>query len=399
MFNFKDMTIGKKVGLGFGLITLILMAVVLLTIQQVRTMEVITKRVVELRTPTAHASLMMLNGINHSLASLRGWILLGDPKFQTERSIAWEEQINPSLKLLHGLAPNWTNPENKIRLKSIEKEINHFKTVQKKIEDIAQTPENSPAQKILFNQAEPLEKSIVATVSKMIELGINNKITPQNKRQVEILANIETTTSLALERADEFLLSGKEEFKKESLENWKQNAEHMKALKKNKNNLSKEQLKSFESLQNELNQFGPLLAEIIRIRSGEEWNKANHWVKIDAAPVAFRIKELLNDMTTVQEELLENDVEEISSKTHFLIVLLVALFVSAALISGVLGANITRSISEPILDVCKLADELAHGSSRRKRLPVLSRNELGTLTQSFNQLLDRLQEEKSQNKN
>ena len=85
MFNFKDMTIGKKVGLGFGLITLILMAVVLLTIQQVRTMEIITKRVVELRTPTAHASLMMLNGINHSLASLRGWILLGDKKFKNRK--------------------------------------------------------------------------------------------------------------------------------------------------------------------------------------------------------------------------------------------------------------------------------------------------------------------------
>jgi len=88
MFNFRDMTIGKKVGLGFAVLTLILMGVVLLTIQQVRTMEVTTKRVVELRTPTAHASLMMLNGMNHSLASLRGWILLGDPKFKTERSIA-----------------------------------------------------------------------------------------------------------------------------------------------------------------------------------------------------------------------------------------------------------------------------------------------------------------------
>ena len=398
MFRFRDMTIGKKVGLGFGVITLILMGVVLLTIQQVRTMEIITKRVVELRTPTAHASLMMLNGINHSLASLRGWILLGDQKFMTERSIAWEDQINPSLKLMHGLAPNWTDPKNKTRLKSIEEEINNFKTVQQKIEDIAQTPENSPAQKILFNQAEPLEKSIVATASKMIELSIKDNITPQNKRQIEVLANIETTTSLALERADEFLLSGKEEFKKESLENWKKNADHMKALKKSKNNLSKEQLKNFESLQSELNQFGPLLEEIIRIRSGEEWNRANHWVQIEAAPAAFRIKELLNDMTTIQEELLINDVDEISRKTHFLIVLLVALLFSAALISGVLGANITRSISEPILDICKLADELAHGSSKRKRLPVLSRNELGTLTQSFNQLLDRLQEEKSENK-
>ena len=398
MFNFKDMTIGKKVGLGYGVITLILMGVVLLTIQQVRTMEIVTKRVVELRTPTAHASLMMLNGINHSLASLRGWILLGDKKFKTERSIAWKEQINPSLKLMHGLAPKWTNPENQTRLKSIEKEISNFKTAQQKIEDIAQTPENSPAQKILFNQTEPLEKSIVSTLSQMIELGIKDKATNKNKRKVEILANIETTTSLALERADEFLLSGKEEFKKESLEIWKKNAEYMEVLTKNKNNLSKEQLKIFESLQNGLNQFGPLLEKIIKIRSGDEWNQANHLVQVEAAPAAFRIKELLNEMTTVQEQLLENDVKEISTKTHFLIVLLVALFISAALLSGVLGANITRSISEPILDVCRLADELAHGSSKRKRLPVVSRNELGTLAESFNQLLDRLQEEKSQNK-
>ena len=91
MFKFRDMTIGKKVGFGFGVITLILMGVVLITIQQVKSMEITTKRVVKLRTPTAHASLMMLNGINHSLASLRGWIILGDPKFQMERSIAWEE--------------------------------------------------------------------------------------------------------------------------------------------------------------------------------------------------------------------------------------------------------------------------------------------------------------------
>ena len=398
MFKFRDMTIGKKVGLGFGILTLILMGVVLLPIQQVRTMEVITKRVVELRTPTAHASLMMLNGMNHSLASLRGWIILGDPKFQMERSIAWKEQINPSLQQMHRLAPNWTDAENKSRLKSIEEEINNFKKVQQKIEDIAQTPENSPAQKILFEQAEPLEKSIVTNVSKMIRQEMKDNKTPKNKRLIEILANIETTTSLALERADEFLLSGKEEFKKESLENRKKNAGYMLVLKKNKNKLNKEQLKSFETLQDEINKFSPLLKEIIRIRSGEDWNLANHWVKTEAAPVAFRIKKLLNDMTSVQEELLENDVAEISNKTHFLIVLLVALFFTAALISGVLGANITRSISEPILDICKLTDEIAHGNEKKKRLPVLSQNELGTLSESFNQLLDRLQEKTPQNK-
>ena len=389
------MTIGKKVGLGFGVIVLILMGVVLLTIQQVRNMEIVTKRVVELRTPTAHASLMMLNGMNHSLASLRGWILLGDPKFKKERSIAWEEQINPSLKLMHSLAPKWADLENKNRLKLIEEEINNFKSAQNKIEDIAKTPENSPAQKILFNQAEPLEKFIVDTLSNMIRLGIKDNQSPKNKRLVELLANIETTISLALERADEFLLSGKEEFKKESLENWRKNSDYMQELKKNLKSFNKEQLKNIEFLQVKVGEFGPLLEEIIRIRSGEKWNLANYWLKTEAAPVAFRIKKLLNDMTLVQEKLLENDVQEISSKTHYLIVLLIALFFSAVLISGVLAANIAGSISKPILEACHLADELAHENVEERRLPVTCNGELGSLSQSFNRLLDRLQKEKS----
>ena len=398
MFNFKNMTIGKKIGLGYGVITFILMGVVLATIQQVKTMEIITKRVIELRTPTAHASLMMLNGINHSLASLRGWIILGDPKFQTERALAWAEQINPSLKQMHRLAADWTDMENIIRLKSVEKEIDAFKATQQKIEDIARTRENSPAQKILFDKAEPLEKDIVTIVSKMINLEMKNKITSKNKQLIGILANIETTTSLSLERADEFLLSGKAEFKKESQENWKKNVEHMMTLQENKKTLNSEQSKNFEKLQRGLNQFGPLLEDIIRIRSGEEWNIANYWVKTQATLVAFRIKELLNDMSANQEKLLENDVDEISSRTHFLIVLLVGLFFAAALISGVLAVSITRSISEPILDASKLANELVHGNFRKKRLPIQSKNELGTLSQSFNELLDKLQEENKNSK-
>ena len=398
MFNFKNMTIGKKIGLGYGVITFILMGVVLATIQQVKTMETITKRVIELRTPTAHASLMMLNGINHSLASLRGWIILGDPKFQTERALAWAEQINPSLKQMHRLAADWTDMENIIRLKSVEKEIDAFKATQQKIENIARTPENSPAQKILFDKAEPLEKDIVTIVSKMIKLEMKNKITSKNKQLIGILANIETTTSLSLERADEFLLSGKAEFKKESQENWKKNVEHMMTLQENKKTLNREQSKNFEKLQRGLNQFGPLLEDIIRIRSGEEWNIANYWVKTQATLVAFRIKELLNDMSANQEKLLENDINEISSRTHFLIVLLVGLFFAAALISGVLATSITRSISEPILDASKLANELVHGNFRKKRLPIQSKNELGTLSQSFNELLDKFQKENKNSK-
>ncbi len=394
MFKFQNMTIGRKVGLGFGFIVFILMGVVLLTIQQVRTMEKITKRVVDLRTPTAHASLMMLNGVNHSLASLRGWVLLGDSKFKEGRILAWKEQIDPSLKEMHRLAPNWTEAENVSRLKIIENEIDAIRNFQQKIEDIAQTPENSPARKILFDTAEPLEKSIVSTVSKIISLEMDVKIAPERRRLVGILAYIETSTSLALERAEEFLLSGKVEFKQESINKWKKNIEQLEVLRKNIALLTDKQAKHFQSLEISIAKLGPLLEDIIRIRSGDEWNLANHWLETQAAPAAFRIKELLNEMTTIQEQLLENDVEEISSRTHFLITLLVALFFSAALISGVLGSSITRSISDPIREISELASKLAQGKYKKKRLPVNAQNEMGTLSKSFNELLDRLQEMK-----
>ena len=86
------------------------------------------------------------------------------------------------------------------------------------------------------------------------------------------------------------------------------------------------------------------------------------------------------------------------TQTHFLIVLLIALFFSAALTSGVLAANIARSISEPILEACHLADELAHENAEGRRLPVTCNGELGSLSQSFNRLLDRLQKEKIEGK-
>jgi CHASE3 domain sensor protein len=398
MAKLRNMKIGKKIGLGFGVMTLILMAVVLFTIQQVRTMEELTKRVISLRTPTAHASLMMLNGVNHSLASLRGWIILGDEKFKEERSLAWTEQIEPSLHAMHELAPDWTDPENKTRLHAIEKEIDAFKKFQQKVEDIAQMPENFPAREILFDTAEPLEKTIVAIVSDMIAVEMKDKTHPDRKRLLEILATIETATSLALERADEFLLSGKQEFKRESLENWQKNVKQLQALQKNEEILTQVQRTDFKKLKSAIVKLGPLLKEIIRIRSGEEWNVANHWVRTQASPVAFRIKEILNEMTEVQDQLLQNDVEEISSRTHFLIALLVALFFAAALASGVLGATITRSISDPIRDASTLASELVQGSFRKKRLPVHAHDELGALCKSFNELLDRLQEGKPSSK-
>ncbi|MBC8552673.1 MAG: hypothetical protein H8D23_23840 [Candidatus Brocadiales bacterium] len=130
---FRNMTIGVKMSLGFGFITLILTAAVLTTIWQVKKTNAITNKVIDLRAPTAQASLSTLNGINHSLAALRGWIILGKDNFKHERAKAWSEEIEPAMADMNKFALNWTNPKNIERLKVIEKNLLDFKKYQNEI--------------------------------------------------------------------------------------------------------------------------------------------------------------------------------------------------------------------------------------------------------------------------
>ncbi|MCK5070750.1 MAG: hypothetical protein KAR01_09410, partial [Desulfocapsa sp.] len=149
------MKLGIKIGAGYAIMGLVLITVVTMTISQINRVQEVNERITQLRAPTARASLMMLNGVNHSLAALRGWMILGKDKFKGERATAWSKEIEPSLDTLKKFAVNWTNPENKSRLQDIENVIGEFKNAQVEIENIAQSIDNVPAVKILFTDAAP----------------------------------------------------------------------------------------------------------------------------------------------------------------------------------------------------------------------------------------------------
>ena len=97
---FKNMKLRTKIATGYILITLILVVAVVTTLVQVSKTGQITERIVDLRVPTAETSLRMLNGVNHSLAALRGWMILGKDKFRQERAKSWSKEIDPSLAKL-----------------------------------------------------------------------------------------------------------------------------------------------------------------------------------------------------------------------------------------------------------------------------------------------------------
>ena len=135
---FTNLNISKKIGGGFAVVTLLLIILSLLAISGIEKSEETNLRVIELRQPTVLASTELENGINHSLAALRGWMILSNPKMKEQRQKAWHE-IEESLAKMKAFSKNWTNSENIKRLDSIEKHLATFSIAQLEIENISGT--------------------------------------------------------------------------------------------------------------------------------------------------------------------------------------------------------------------------------------------------------------------
>jgi methyl-accepting chemotaxis protein len=210
---FKNMKIAKKLGFGFTLMGIFMLAMLFVSIEKSGEVATVSNKVNHLRVPTARASLEMLNGINHSLAALRGWMILGKDKFKTERAKAWSSEIEPALASMTKFAQNWTNPKNVERLKIIRTKLTDFKRFQKEIEDISGSTENLPATKILLNEAAPKAFILLTNITKIINIEAKLPATAERKALLGMMADIRGTTARSLANIRAYLLSGNQIFK------------------------------------------------------------------------------------------------------------------------------------------------------------------------------------------
>jgi len=352
---FKNLTIGIKMSLGFGILTLVLVAAVLTTVWQVEKTNKVTSRLIELRAPTAQTSLTMKNGINHSLAALRGWIILGNDTFKAERANAWTEELDTSLAEMKKYATNWTNPKNVERLNIIEKNLKNFRIYQQEIEDIAQTKDNTPAVKILFEEAAPRAAVMVSNITKLIDLEAGQAATADRKALLGMMADVRGTTGLALANIRAYLLSGDEKFKTKFDKLWAKNIRRFGDLSDNAVLLSPEQAEAFAAFSSARKEFSPLPPQMFEIRGGKEWNLANRWLGTKAAPTAGAIMAELNGMVANQQQLMATDAAMATKLSSQLLnlewILLAAGLTIAIIITVFLPKNITRQITEPIKKV------------------------------------------------
>ncbi len=383
----RNLKIGKRLMIGFSVLVIIIAIASFNAIWQIKELQTQSQKVVELRVPTTAASASILNGINHALAALRGWMILGKDKFKSERALAWESEINSSLAILEEKSVNWTNPENLKRLAELKSLLADFAVEQQHIEDIAQTVQNTPALEMLFDSAVPQATIMSKQITLMIDLESTLDATPERKALLGMMADVRGTLGLALANIRGYLLSGEEQYKTKFDNLWAKNDRRFADLKRNKSLLSFTQAKAFSTFEDARIKFSPIPPKMLEIRGQEDWNLANHWLGTKAAPIGFQIKVILKAMADNQAELLAQDAAlmkeqtETSTTTSWLLLLV-------GLLVGVFTSIIvSRSIVNPITALDKTISNVNNSNNLTLRASEDGNDEISEIAYAFNHLL------------
>lgn len=270
---FYNLSIGKKLATGFGIVLFIFLMLVLFIQYKLNTQEALQNRIVELRVPTNIAGHDLVNGINFSLAALRGYMILGKDSFKQQRREAWKD-IDRNLAIMTEMSKSWTVPKNIETLKELKTVMAEFNVAQQKVEKISHSADEQPAMQILLTEAAPRAAKIVHALNRIIDEEKKQPATAERKALLGMFADSRGSFSLGLASIRGFLISGDQKWIDEFNKRWEVNSSRLKSILENRYLLTETQSLQFKTYVDVRKEFAPLPSNMFEIRGSNKWNMA-----------------------------------------------------------------------------------------------------------------------------
>lgn len=285
-------------------------------------------RLADLHAPAVHESTVAQIGLERSVGALRGWVVLGNPRFKSERKEAWKGEIRPAIERLGLLVQRGANPQNKERLEELTSILAELEEAQWWTEDAAQTPGNEPARLRYQEHVEPVRDDILRTVATLIELERASPDGTSRKWFPSSIADLRNALVLSGTELVAFLLSGLQVNERGFQGQLQLAKERTKAISDRSELLTGDQRDLMRWVHQELPVFERLARETIAIRKSDRWNIAQHRLRDEAVPLGRRASALLGGIGRTSEDLMQENVSNVSM-----------ISTAAAVVSSVLAAG------------------------------------------------------------
>ncbi len=369
----KNRKIRTKLLITFGAVAATLVLAISITIWSVTDVKSQIDRIDTLRVPTAAASSQMVNNINASLADLRGYMITGKDDFKNQRQVVWTDIDKTKAEMLE-LSKRWTNPTNVQKLKDFMVVLEEFRVAQQLVEDTAHSPDEQPANKILFEDAAPVAGKQMKLITQIIDRELQMEATPERKQLLGMMADVRGTLAGSLASIRAYLLSGDIKFTEAFNKSWTKNTRRFADLQGASYLMDDQQKKAFKEFSAARAMFDPMPARMFEIRGSNKWNMANYYLVSEAAPRAGKLMNTLagakNDkgirqggMVINQKKLLSKDVELAKNNVDALITKDIILLIIGVLISIAAVILIGKALTAPILELISFMRRVDEGET------------------------------------
>jgi methyl-accepting chemotaxis protein len=387
---------------GFAGVCGVLAAAVGYTIHEVRDDAAAIERMVALRVPVSLASTELVGNLYSTLATLRGYLLTGNPQGKTDRAAMWIE-LDRTVRRFDDYAARFTNPRNKDDWAQVKAILAEFRAAQDKAEAVAHTPDAYPATKLLTSEAAPRADKIGAELTRMIDEEGAQPASPERKQLLKQMADFRGAFAMATANMRAFLLNGDADMKQRFEARWsaartaKASVDAAAAL------LTPAQRASWSTIGELYAQFEPLPPKMFEIRASAQWNAPVFLLTSEAAPRALKMLDLIDGpkgadgtrsggLKYRQQEMLAKDATAVSESIGLLQIVLFGLL-GAGVAAGAAIAFVTaRSIVNPIAAMTAAMRQLAAGEMATEIPARERRDEIGAMAKSVQVFKDSMLE-------
>lgn len=368
-------------GLGVGLLVVSLFSTLWL--------RTTTVHLAEARGASEYISMQALSGLHRSEASLRAWVVSGNPTFRQERTAAWSLEIQPAIERLQVLSSRWSEAE-RARMQELVAVLNNLQEAQWWVEEVAGTPGNEPSKDLYRRDISPLATSVISAITEVIELERNRFSESARSPLLGNAADFRWTFTYATGRFRDFVASGDAVARNDSLQSFDRASRSLDVLGEEQALLRPQQSEVLGFIRQEIPGLKRLVEQAIDLRERDDWHVARHRLTTEVDPLASHADALLTRISQKEQELMLQEAKQATNVSSAVIGISVLLIAGSLVLAIVLSLRSATRIAAPVTVLTSALEEIAAGRSTGS-LRVTGNDELGRLTRAFNTMAAALQ--------
>jgi CHASE3 domain sensor protein/GAF domain-containing protein len=385
------LNIGRKLTLGFS--TLVFLAFLIVGLSYLGSAAATEKinDTDKLRVPVAITSANAQANLLAMLASTRGYLALGDPRFIEEYNVA-QQSFQTNLDQLGKLRARM-NPENQQRLDELEVLLVQWKELPGTLFELRDDQlEREPAYSVLAIDGSLLAGQVLIDIESMIESQAQREPTAENVALLKNMATFQGTFASMLSGLRGYVTTRNRIYRQEYEVNLTANDFAWERLNENEARLTANQRALLANIaQNRENFLELPEEEIFPVLEGERWRQDLYLYSTEAVPLGDQMLQLLNEMTANQQQLLQNDLatgnRDLANARNQTLS-----FGALALVVGATMAYIFRgNIAGPVRRLTDVAEQIGAGDLEAQAR-VESGDEIGILAQTFNKMTSQIRQ-------